>query len=135
MICLFILCPRFSVPHSLSVLQFPLRLDKNPFMTNDAFFRRRPLRRFLRNWLERHRNLFNRGIHCIGIPLAFAGIAMFFFAWWPWALAALVGGYVLQWIGHRVEGNDMGEWAGIKRLLGWPYVAIAPRWQNSDDVA
>jgi hypothetical protein len=64
----------------------------------------------------------------IGIPLAVAGIALFFvLPWekWYWSLAALVGGYVLQFFGHRVEGNDMGEWAGIKRLLGLPYVAIA----------
>jgi hypothetical protein len=100
-------------------------------MTSDqSFFRRRPLRRFLRNWLERHQHPFNFSIHLLGIPLAFAGIAMFFVAAWPWALAALVGGYVLQWFGHLVEGNDMGEWAGIKRLLGWPYVAISPRWQE-----
>jgi len=41
-----------------------------------------------------------------------------------------VAGYFLQWLGHRAEGNDVGEWAGIKRLLGLPYVAIAPRWQQ-----
>src|SRR6476659_6107638 len=91
-----------------------------------GLFRRRPLRRFLRNWLERHQHPFNFAIHLLGIPLAFAGIVLFFYVPWPWALAAFVGGYVLQWIGHRVEGNDMGEWAGVKRLLGLPYVAIAP---------
>ena len=30
----------------------------------------------------------------------------------------------------RVEGNDVGEWAAIKRLLGLPCVAISPRWQK-----
>jgi hypothetical protein len=29
-----------------------------------------------------------------------------------------------------VEGNDVGEWAGIKRLLGLPYISISPRWQS-----
>src|SRR5436190_2110095 len=72
-----------------------------------SFYRRRPLRRFLRNWLERHRHPFNRGIHLIGIPLAFAGVAMFFTSPWPWALAAFVAGYVLQWFGHRVDSNDV----------------------------
>ena len=43
-------------------------------------------------------------------------------------------GYVLQYLGHCVEGNDLGEWAGIKRLLGWPYVAISPRWQQTAPV-
>ena len=36
-------------------------------------------------------------------------------------------GLLLQWIGHRVEGNDVGEFIPVKRLLGLPVVAIAPR--------
>jgi uncharacterized membrane protein YGL010W len=99
----------------------------------EKLFQRRPLRRALRNWLERHQHPVNFWIHMAGIPLAFAGIALFFMLpWseWYWALAAFVAGYCLQWIGHRVEGNDMGEWAGIKRLLGLPYVAIAPGWRK-----
>lgn len=71
----------------------------------------------------------------LGIPLAFTGIALFFIlssSEWLWAGLAVVAGYLLQYLGHRVEGNDMGEWAGIKRLLGLPYVAIAPRPKASD---
>ena len=51
---------------------------------------------------------------------------------WYWGLGAFVLGYLLQWIGHRAEGNDLGEWAAIKRLLGLPYVGIAPRWNPED---
>ena len=46
---------------------------------------------------------------------------------WYWAAVTFAGGYILQWIGHLVEGNDLGEWAAIKRLLGLPYVAVSPR--------
>jgi hypothetical protein len=101
-------------------------------MTNPPDPSRRPLRRILENWLERHRHPFNFWIHMLGIPLAVAGVVLLI-AWpgqWYWGLGALVLGYLLQWIGHTVEGNDVGEWAGIKRLLGLPYVSIAPRWQN-----
>src|SRR5258708_4469437 len=87
---------------------------------------KKPIRRFLRHWLERHQHPFNFAIHLVGIPLAVLGVVLFFFVPWPWALAAFVGGYVLQWLGHAVEGNDLGEWAGIKWMLGLPYVAIAP---------
>jgi hypothetical protein len=38
----------------------------------------------------------------------------------------------LQWIGHRVEGNDLGEWAAIKRMLGLAYVGVAPRWRQDE---
>lgn len=94
--------------------------------TRQGFFARKPIRRALRNWLERHQHPINFAIHLIGIPLSLAGLVLFFFVDWPWALAAFVVGYVLQWMGHLFEGNDMGEWAGIKRMLGLPYVAIAP---------
>src|SRR5262249_43516163 len=86
----------------------------------------------LQNWLERHRHPFNFWIHILGIPLAVAGLVLLVVAWdrWWWGLGGVVLGYFLQWLGHTVEGNDVGEWAGIKRLLGLPYVGIAPRWQQ-----
>jgi len=96
--------------------------------------RRRPVLRFLaralRNWRERHQHPFNFAIHLIGIPMAFTGLILLFFVDWYWAVAAFVLGYLLQYIGHTVEGNDLGEWAGIKRMLGLPYVGISPRWQQ-----
>lgn len=99
-----------------------------------GFFQRKPLRRALYNWLERHQHPFNRGIHFLGIPMALAGVVLLIGWWdqWYWGIAAFVGGYLLQWIGHLVEGNDLGEWAGIKRLLGLPYVSISPRYQKSE---
>jgi len=62
--------------------------------------------------------------------MAFTGLILLFFVDWYWAVAAFVLGYLLQYIGHTVEGNDLGEWAGIKRMLGLPYVGISPRWQQ-----
>jgi hypothetical protein len=80
-----------------------------------------------RNWLDRHRVPANFWIHMLGIPLAFAGIPLLFVAEWYWGAGAIVVGYLLQWIGHRIEGNDVGELIPLKRLLGLPVVAIAPR--------
>ncbi len=105
-----------------------------------SFLQRRPIRRALRralaNWLERHQHPFNRRIHFLGIPLALvaAPLLLLLLPWdeWYWAAAAFVAGYLLQWLGHRVEGNDVGEWAAVKRWLGWPYVAISPRWRKHD---
>ena len=90
-------------------------------------------RKALDNWMERHRLPFNFWIHMVGIPLAVAGVFLFLVVDWYWALAAFVLGYVLQWVGHLAEGNDLGEWAGIKSLLGLPYVGIAPRWQRTEN--
>ncbi|MCE9560633.1 MAG: DUF962 domain-containing protein [Planctomycetes bacterium] len=81
-----------------------------------------------RNWLTRHQNTFNFWIHMLGIPLAFAGIPLLFIADWEWGVGVIIAGYLLQWIGHRVEGNDVGELIPLKRLLGLPVVAIAPQY-------
>jgi hypothetical protein len=98
---------------------------------------RRPVLAFVKRrldgWRLRHQLPFNFYIHLIGIPLVVAGVVLLFFP--PtryWGVGAFVLGYLLQYIGHRAEGNDLGEWAAIKRLLGLPYVGIAPRWNPQD---
>lgn len=102
-----------------------------------------PVRRFLRKrlkgWLLRHQLPSNFWIHMIGIPVAVAGVVcLFTLAWDLWwvGVVLLVLGYFLQWVGHCWEGNDVGEWAAIKRLLGLPYIGIAPRWnpENPDQL-
>ena len=50
--------------------------------------------------------------------------------WWrPVGLVVL--SYVLQWIGHRIEGNDMGELILAKKWIGKPYVAVSPRYDRA----
>jgi hypothetical protein len=111
--------------------------------SSETLPRRRPVLRFLRKrlqgWRLRHQLPFNFAIHLIGIPMAVGGLVLLILLpWygdvlpWYWGVGAFVGGYLLQWIGHLAEGNDVGEWAAIKRLLGLPYVGIAPRWNPED---
>jgi hypothetical protein len=49
------------------------------------------------------------------------------------ALALFVGGYLLQFAGHLLEGTDPGEIIYFKRKLGLPYVEFpqAPRRRRS----
>lgn len=98
--------------------------------------KRRPLLRFLQRrlqgWRLRHQLPFNFYVHLIGIPLAVLGVLLLFVLPWYWGVGAIVLGYLLQYVGHLAEGNDLGEWAAIKRLLGLPYVGIAPRWNPED---
>lgn len=89
-------------------------------------------RRARLNWLARHQNAFNFWIHMIGIPLAFAGLPLLAVAPWSYGVGAIAAGYFLQWVGHRIEGNDVGEFIPIKRLLGLPVVAIAPQYAGLD---
>ena len=83
------------------------------------------------NWRLRHQDWRNFAIHMLGIPLAVSSVVLLFFLPWYWGVAALILGYILQWIGHKWEGNDVGEWAAIKRMLGLPVVAISPRFASS----
>lgn len=90
---------------------------------------------WLTNWLQRHQHPLSFWLHMVGIPLTLAAVALAIVQLqaWRWDLwyrpaLLLVGGYLLQWIGHRIEGNDMGELILLKRRLGRPYVAVAPRY-------
>ncbi|HET6575020.1 MAG TPA: Mpo1-like protein [Fimbriiglobus sp.] len=79
------------------------------------------------NWLDRHRHPFNFAIHLLGIPLALAGVACLFVLPWYWGGGLLALGYLLQFAGHWVEGNDVGELIPFKRALGLPVVAVVSR--------
>lgn len=99
----------------------------------------RPMAGWVRNWLERHQHPANRTLHAVGIPLLAAALVLALVQllqwrwdlWWrPVGLIAL--SYLLQWWGHRTEGNDLGEVILLKRLLRRPYVAVASRRQNDN---
>lgn len=98
-----------------------------------TFLERKPIRRAFAHWRARHREPFNFALHLIGIPLTVAGVVLFFFQPWYWAVGLFILGYVLQYLGHLYEGNDLGEWAAIKKLCGLPYVAIAPQWAGQGE--
>ena len=92
---------------------------------------------WIRHWLDRHRHPASRVLHAVGIPvLVLAGVvALVQLAAGRWDLwyrpvLLLIVSYVPQWVGHRIEGNDMGEVILVKRLLGRPYVAVAPRYDR-----
>jgi uncharacterized membrane protein YGL010W len=91
------------------------------------------------NWRMRHRHPVCLALHAIAIPmLVLAGVLVVvqllggaWNLWWrPVGLLAV--SYVLQWIGHTIEGNDMGEVILLKKLLRRPYVAVAGQYKGAD---
>ena len=86
------------------------------------------LRRFLQNYLPRHRNRINQLLHAVGVPLAFivAPVAAICGAAWYWHVGCFISGYVLQFAGHAIEGNDSGEVVFLKKQLGLPYTEYSP---------
>ena len=70
------------------------------------------------NWRKRHRNTTNFYLHMVGIPACFvaAPVLLALRQWWA-AAALFVGGYILQFVGHLVEGNNSGEAMLLRRLF------------------
>lgn len=92
-----------------------------------ARFLLRLSRRLTTKWYERHRHPVNFALHCVGIPLVLWSLWSAYEGQWQWGLVQLSVGYLLQFIGHAVEGNDVGELVPLKRLLGLPTVTVARR--------
>jgi hypothetical protein len=74
---------------------------------------------FVRDYVSRHRNPWNRALHLVGVPLSpFATLVLVVLGEWVAALVTFVVGYALQVLGHRIEGNEVGEWILVKNLTG-----------------
>jgi hypothetical protein len=84
-------------------------------------------------WLLRHQRATSFLLHMIGIPPTLLG-ALFvpiYLCTLSWnvfllALVLFVGGYLLQFAGHLLEGTDPGEIIYFKRKLGLSYVEFPP---------
>ena len=97
------------------------------------------MRSWWKRYLERHQHPACRILHIVGVPMI--PLALLLAAWqlaqWRWDLwwrpvGLLVLSYLLQWVGHRIEGNDLGEAVLVKKLLGRPYTAVSPRYARRD---
>ena len=84
---------------------------------------------WISSWRARHQHPLCRVLHAVGVPLTvLAGLLIIlqlrddaWDLWWR-PVVLFVVGYGLQWIGHRIEGNNMGEVILIKRVLRKPGV-------------
>lgn len=86
------------------------------------------IRRFVSNYIARHQNRVNRLLHLVGVPLTFVVSFVVLARGYPWwGLTCFLGGYALQFLGHRIEGNDAGEVVLVKKWLGRPYREFAER--------
>lgn len=73
---------------------------------------------FVKDYIERHAHPANAALHIVGVPAAFAG---FFYLLTgkdiPRGLALVVVGYLFQYLGHKAQGNEVGEVTLIKHLI------------------
>ena len=91
-------------------------------------------RRFLTNYAARHQHPGNRLLHVIVLPVTFVLPVILLFVREPvWAGVAFVAGYLLQFAGHAIEGNDAGEVILVKKMTGRPYIDIVDRDNQSSN--
>ncbi len=68
-----------------------------------------------------HAHPANRILHAVGIPIIFAGTVMLFFSW-RWGLSLFAAGWVMLFLGHRIEGNHPAFFQGPV------YFLVGPLW-------
>ncbi len=75
-----------------------------------------------------HTSGWNKLLHGIGIPLIFAGIVLFLFTKWIWGGACFIGGWMLLFLGHKLEGNHPAFFQGPIYLLVGPIWVAKEAW-------
>ena len=76
---------------------------------------------FIENYKAKHRHPLNKLSHSIGIPMIVVALPLFLFSW-RWALGLFVLGWLFQFIGHAIEGNQP---AFFKNPV---YLLVGPLW-------
>lgn len=69
-----------------------------------------------------HANAWNKVLHAVGIPIILAGIVLLLLLRWKIGLSLFVGGWVLLFAGHRIEGNKPAFFQGVI------YFLVGPLW-------
>lgn len=90
-------------------------------------FGHRPMSDWIRQYARSHEHPVNRALHTVGIPLIVLSLPVAVaIPWWPgvWpvALSLFVTGWVLQFIGHAVEGKPP------EFFTDWRFLFVGVRW-------
>jgi uncharacterized membrane protein YGL010W len=75
-----------------------------------------------------HSSGWNKLLHSFGIPLIFAGMILLIFLRWKIGLACFLGGWMLLFLGHRIEGNKPAFFQGPVYLLVGPVWVAKELW-------
>lgn len=73
-------------------------------------------RAFLTDYCQRHRHPLNAGLHLIGVPMVALGIFKFIAGKSAAGALFFVFGYLLQYLGHQAQGNEVGEVTLAKKI-------------------
>lgn len=87
----------------------------------------RPWKDWIADYATSHQHPINRACHTVGIPLIalslpLAALAAVVDGLWPVPLAMFVGGWILQFAGHAVEGKPP------EFFRDWRFLLVGLRW-------
>jgi len=88
----------------------------------------RPMAEWVRQYATSHQHPVNRALHTVGIPLIVlslmlgAAAAVVWPGLWTTAVALFVTGWVLQFVGHAVEGKKP------EFFTDWRFLFVGLRW-------
>lgn len=80
------------------------------------------LERYMGQYNHEHHNAWNKILHAIGIPAILIGLILLVFLHWRLGLALFIGGWILLFLGHRIEGNKPAFFQGPI------YFLVGPLW-------
>jgi len=86
------------------------------------------LAQYMRQYDHEHSSAWNKLLHGIGIPLIFAGLILFVLLRWKLGAACFVGGWILLFLGHKIEGNHPAFFQGPVYLLVGPVWVAKELW-------
>jgi len=78
------------------------------------------LKQYMSQYDHEHTNAWNKLLHGIGIPVILAGIVLLALMHWRIGLLLFVGGWILLFAGHRIEGNKPAFFQGVIYFLVGP---------------
>jgi len=71
---------------------------------------------FLTDYCRRHAHPVNAVLHLIGVPMVLFGLYELTQGKAAQSFFLIVLGYLLQYLGHRAQGNEVGEVTLIKHI-------------------
>jgi uncharacterized membrane protein YGL010W len=71
---------------------------------------------FIIDYCQRHANPVNAFLHIFGVPMAFYGFFLLLTGHFMNGTMMVVIGYILQYLGHNAQGNEVGEVTLVKNV-------------------
>ena len=83
---------------------------------------------YMAQYDHEHSSAWNKVLHGVGIPMIFAGLILLLLTKWIWGALFFLGGWVLLFLGHRIEGNHPAFFQGPIYLLVGPIWVAKEMW-------